>query len=457
MFEQLPPHDIQAEESVVASLMVDDEAIYKVAPILTPRDFFRETYAWTYEACLALWERRETVNQVTVAHELDRRGRLEDAGGLSYLSDLVLNLPTPVGVEHYAQIVKRDAIYRQMLGVSMNMAQLAYQGGPDLEDALGRAEAMVYALRSGERLRDFVHIRDFLDPYLNPADAQPSAPFGGNIRTGLSDLDMLLGGLNPSDLIIVAARTGVGKTSLMLNFARNAAVGQNAKVAIFSLEMAGEQLAQRLLAAEARVDSARLRLGLHSEVEESRIMHGHGILSEADIYVDDSASVQIPELRAKCLRLQRDHGLDLVVVDYLQLVHGNRSENRVQEISFITRSLKELARELDIPIVAGSQLSRAPDQRQPHIPMLSDLRESGSIEQDADVVLFIYREDMYIRRDEWEATHPDRINDPYPQGKAQIIVAKHRNGPTGVLDVRFRDAFSKFEDFDTPGGEPPLR
>src|SRR5688572_21763657 len=196
MFEQLPPHDIQAEESVVASLMVDDEAIFKVAPILTPRDFFRETYAWTYEACLALWERRETVNQITVAHELDRRGRLEDAGGLSYLSELVLNLPTPVGVEHYAQIVKRDAIYRQMLGVSMNLAQLAYEGGPDLEDALGRAEAMVYALRSGERLRDFVHIRDFLDPYLNPADAQPTSPLGGNSRSGLRHRDLALRGAN---------------------------------------------------------------------------------------------------------------------------------------------------------------------------------------------------------------------------------------------------------------------
>ncbi len=456
MFEQLPPHDIQAEESVVASLMVDDEAINKVATILRASDFFRETTAWTFEACFALWERNETINQVTVAHELDRRGRLEEAGGLTYLSELVLNLPTAVGVEHYAQIVKRDATYRQMIGVATTIAQLAYQGGPDLDGALARAESLVYNIRSGERQSDFTHIREFLDPFLDPADAHMVAPFGGHMRTGLSDLDLLLGGLNPSDLIIVAARTGVGKTSLMLNFGRNAAVGQHAKVAIFSLEMAGEQLAQRLLAAESRVDSARLRLGLHSEIEESRIMHGHGILSQADIYVDDSAGLQIPELRAKLMRLQRDHGLDLVLVDYLQLVHGNRSDNRVQEISYITRSLKELARELDVPIVAGSQLSRAPEQRQPHIPMLSDLRESGSIEQDADVVLFIYREDMYVRREDWEALHPDRINDPYPQGKAQIIVAKHRNGPTGAVEVRFRSEISKFEDFDTPSGEPRL-
>ncbi len=457
MFEQLPPHDIQAEESVLASLIVDPEAVNNVAAILSSRDFFRETNAWAFEACIALWERHENINQVTLAHELDRRGRLEDVGGLTYLSELVLNLPTPVGVENFAEIVKRDSAYRQMISVATTIAQLGYQAGPELDTTLAKAESLVYGLRAGDASHDFVHIRKFLEPYLDPPDADTTAPFSGHVRTGLSQLDTMLGGLTPSDLIIVAARTGVGKTSLMLNFARNAAVGQHAKVAIFSLEMAGEQLAQRLLAAESRVDSARLRLGMHNEAEESRIMHAHGILSQADVYVDDSAAVQIPELRSKTLRLQRESGLDLVVVDYLQLVHGNRSDNRVQEISFITRSLKELARELDVPIVAGSQLSRAPEQRQPHIPMLSDLRESGSIEQDADVVLFIYREDTYTRRDEWEALHPDREREPYPQGVAQLIIAKHRNGPTGVVEVRFRDALSKFEDFDLPAGEPAMR
>jgi replicative DNA helicase len=446
MFERLPPHDIQAEEAVVASLIVDGEAIFKIAPILQPGDFFREANGWTYEACLALWERNEAINQITVAHELDRRGRLEDVGGLSFLSRIITDLPTPIGVEYFAQIVKRDATYRQMVGVAGAIAQIAYEGGADLEGALSKAEALVYALRSGERLRDFVHIREFLAPYLEPADAEEVAPFGGNVRTGLSDLDLLLGGLNPSDLIIVAARTGVGKTSLMLNFARNAAVAQHAKVAIFSLEMAGEQLAQRLLAAESRVDSARLRLGLHSEAEESRIMNAYGVLSGTNIYVDDSAGLRIPELRAKLIRLKRDQGLDLVIVDYLQLIQGNRSDNRVQEISYITRSLKELARELDVPVIAGSQLSRAPDQRQPHIPQLSDLRESGSIEQDADVVIFIYREDKYLSREEWQAQNPEKPPGQYPAGKAQLIVAKHRNGPTGVIEVLFKDNISKFED-----------
>jgi replicative DNA helicase len=458
VFAQLPPHDIQAEESVVASVLVDEEAIHKVTPIVKPGDFFRETNGWTFEACLALSERGEAINQVTVAHELDRRGHLEEVGGLTYLSELILNLPTSVGVEDYAQIVRRDSIYRQMLGVATNIAQIAYQGGADLEGSLAKAESMVYALRSGEASRDFTHIREYLGPFLDGPDATDSVPYGGNVRTGLSDLDHILGGLNPSDLVIVAARTGVGKTALMLNFARNAAVGMHAKVAVFSLEMAGEQLAQRLLAAESRVNSAHLRLGMHNEVEESRIMHAHGVLAGAPIWVDDTAMIQVPELRSKLIRLQREHGLDLVILDYLQLVQGSRSDNRVQEISAITRSLKQLARELNVPIVAGSQLSRAPEQRQPHIPMLSDLRESGSIEQDSDVVLFIYREEMYVRREEWEALHPDREHDPYPHGKAQIIIAKHRNGPTGVVEVRFRDEISKFEDFaGVPSGEPVYR
>ena len=458
MFEQLPPHDIQAEESVVASLMVDEEAVSKVAAGLRPGDFFREANGWTYESCLALWDRNEAINQVTVAHELDRRGHLEEIGGLAFLSQLVTDLPTAVGVEYYANIVRRDATYRQMVSVAATIAQVAYQGSSDLEGALSKAESLIYALRSGERLRDFVHIRDFLDPYLSPPDADAAVPYGGNLRTGLGELDKLLGGLNASDLIIVAARTGVGKTSLMLNFARNAAVGQHGKVAIFSLEMAGEQLAQRLLAAESRVDSARLRLGLHSEAEESRIMHAHGVLSQADVYVDDSAAIHIPELRAKAVRLKRDQGLDLIVVDYLQLVHGTRSDNRVQEIGYITRSLKELARELDVPVIAGSQLSRATDQRQPHIPMLSDLRESGSIEQDADVVLFIYREDVYVSKDDWNlrAENVGKPSGQYPAGKAQLIVAKHRNGPTGSVEVRFRDTISKFEDFEQHPGEPSI-
>ncbi len=443
MLERLPPYDVQAEESVVASLLVDPDAVNKVASILKASDFFREANAWTYEACIDLWERDETINQVTVAHELDRRGKLEDVGGLTYLSQLISDLPTAIGVENYAEIVKRDATYRQMLSVATTVAQIAYQGGPDLDAALSRAEALIYGLRAGDRLRDFVHIRDYLDPYLEPPDAEIQLPYGGNIRTGLSEMDKLLGGLNPSDLIIVAARTGVGKTSLMLNLARNAAVGQHARVAIFSLEMAGEQLAQRLLASESRVDSARLRLGMHSEIEESRIMHAHGVLSSADIYVDDSAVVRIPELRAKLMRLQRDHGLDLVIIDYLQLIQGDRSDNRVQEIGFITRSLKQLARELSVPIIAGSQLSRAADQRDTNIPRLSDLRESGSIEQDADVVMFLYRPSYYGEKELKEAGYLESDHHI-----AEVILAKQRNGPTGTVRLAWLDERVRFDNLE---------
>ena len=444
--ERLPPHDIEAEEAVIASLLVDSEAIYKVAAILQPDDFFREKNAWAYEACFALWERNETINEVTVGHELARRDRLEQIGGLAYLSRLVTELPTPIGVEHYAGIVKRDAVYRRLIEAASRITQMAYSGGPDLDGTLARAESLLLSLSTGQRLSDFVHIRDVLDGFWEgPGLEAFKGGLQGSVRTGFMDLDTLLGGLKRADLIVLAARPSLGKTSLALNIARNAAVGQNAKVAIFSLEMAAEQLVQRLLASESGVDSTRLRLGLHTEAEERRVMNALGILSAIDIYVDDSAVQRVTEIRSKALRLHRDQGLDLVIVDYLQLIHGTeRGDNRVQEISLISRSLKELARELDVPVIAVSQLSRAPEMRSPHIPILSDLRESGSIEQDADVVVFIYREDVYVRKEDWEMSHPE--GSPYPAGDAQIIVAKHRNGPTGTIHLRFRQKLARFED-----------
>jgi replicative DNA helicase len=444
--ERLPPHDIEAEEAVIASLLVDSEAIYKVAAILQPDDFFREKNAWAYEACLALWERNETINEVTVGHELARRDRLEQIGGLGYLSRLVTELPTPIGVEHYAGIVKRDAVYRRLIEAASRITQMAYGGGPDLDGTLARAESLLLSLSTGKRLSDFVHIKDVLDGFWEgPGLEAFKGGLQGSVRSGFMDLDTLLGGLKRADLIVLAARPSLGKTSLALNIARNAAVGQSAKVAIFSLEMAAEQLVQRLLASESGVDSTRLRLGVHTEAEERRVMNALGILSAIDIYVDDSAVQRVTEIRSKALRLHRDKGLDLVIVDYLQLIHGTeRGDNRVQEISLISRSLKELARELDVPVIAVSQLSRAPEMRSPHIPMLSDLRESGSIEQDADVVVFIYREDVYVRKEDWEMSHPE--GSPYPAGDAQIIVAKHRNGPTGTIHLRFRQKLARFED-----------
>jgi len=449
VLERLPPHDVEAEEAVLASLLIDAEAVVKVTTLVRPDDFFREKNAWIFEACLALWNRNEAVNQITVSHELARRERLESAGGHAYLSQLVSDLPTTVGVEDYARIVRRDAVYRGLISAAGSIAQDAYQGGPDLEGVLARSETRLLALRSGEALRDFVSLRKLLENYPPHPDVAGEGP-PSTIRTGYINLDTLLGGLKRSDLIIVAARPSMGKSALGLHFARNAAVGQHARVALFTLEMSADQLAQRMLSSEALVDSTRIRLGEHTEAEERRIMHAVGVLSECEIYIDDSPVLTIGEMRSKLRRLAADRGLDLVIVDYLQLMQGDtRShENRVQEISYISRSLKGLARELNVPLVALSQLSRAVESRQPHIPMLSDLRESGSIEQDADVVAFIYREDAYIRREEWQDAHPGVSGRVYPEGIAQIIVAKHRNGPTDTIDLRFVNRYARFEDLE---------
>ncbi|HKZ50423.1 MAG TPA: replicative DNA helicase [Dehalococcoidia bacterium] len=460
--EQLPPHDIAAEEAVIASLLVDEtgEAALKVFPILRPVDFFREKNAWAYGACLAVWDRGEPINLITVAHQLSQEGRLEELGGAAYLSHLTTELPTPVGVEYYAQIVQQMALYRRLLAAAGQIARLAYEAGPEPDDVLNRAEALLLGVRGAGAIRDFVPIRELLERYLEEAEqATVAAPVLGHIRTGFMDLDTILGGLRRSDLIILAARPSLGKTSLALNIARNAAVGQRARVAVFSLEMSADQVAQRMLAAEAGVDSTRLRLGQHTEMEERRINQAMGVLGDCQIYVDDSPFLRVSEMRAKSRRLaqqlaasssQQDRGqagLDLIIVDYLQLMYGDsRQENRVQEVSNISRSLKGLARELEAPVLAVSQLSRAPEMRSPHTPMLSDLRESGSLEQDADVVLFIYREDVYTRKEEWQRLHPDRPGDAYPAGIADIIIGKHRNGPTGSKRLHFREKFARFED-----------
>jgi replicative DNA helicase len=452
--ERLPPFDVDAEEAVIASLMVDEDAIYKIQSVVRPEDFYREQNRWVYEACLALWERNEAITQVAVAHELTRRGVLEDAGGPGFLSRVVAELPTAVGAEHYARLVQRDSIYRGLIGATRQIAEMAYEGGPRLEIVLSRAEELILALRSGDKLRDFAHIRQLLEQYLEtPGIDAPAAGPVVHVRTGFVDLDTLLGGMKRSDFVVVAGRPSLGKTSLALNIARNAAIGQGARVAIFSLEMAADQLAQRLLAGESGVDSTRLRLGEHTEAEERKIMHAMGVLADAEIYIDDSAVQRVMEIRAKAHRLHREHPLDLIVVDYLQLVQGlgGRNDNRVSEVSDISRALKALARELDVVVVACSQLSRAPEQRVPHIPMLSDLRESGSIEQDADTVIFIYREEVYVNDEQWQAMHPER---PFPEGIAQIIVAKHRNGPTGNVHLRFRKHLTRFEDLAAIEPEP---
>lgn len=446
LLERLPPHDIEAEEAVIAALLVDSEAIYKVTPILKPPDFFREKNAWIYEAAVDLWGRDESINQITIAHELSRHERLEEVGGQSYLGDIIRQLPTSVGVEFYAQIVKRDSTYRGLINAATGILQLAYEAPAEIDTVFSRSEELIQRLRGGEGFRDFVHISQLLQAYLEEDVEAVERRELAAIEAGFSDLDHLLGGLKRSDLVIVGARPSVGKSSFALGIARNAAINQNANVAFFSLEMSAEQLAVRLLAGESGVDSTRLRLGGQTELEERRIIRATGELAEANIWFDDSPVLTAAELRSKVRRLAGSHGVDLVVVDYLQLMHSdagwNGRENRVQEISYISRTLKGLARELNVPVLALAQLSRAIESRHPRIPLLSDLRDSGSIEQDADVVMFLHREDMYYTEDEWEQHSPGR---PYPRNIAEVIVAKHRNGPTDDINLYFRDNLLRFE------------
>lgn len=445
--ERTPPHNLEAEEGVIGSLLLDSEGIVKVAEYLHTNDFLNENTRRCYEACLTLYQRGETVDQLTVADELARRNWLQDLGGQAYLSSLIAALPTSLHVEQYARMVARMALLRGLIQGASEIAALAYESPADPEQALNQAELVLFRLRSRYPTREFISLREVLDQFLaDTSSASMPGPLQSGtapIPTGLGDLDQLLGGLQRSDLTILAARPSVGKSALALNIARNAAA-QGAVVGLFSLEMSRDQLATRLLSSETGIDTHRLRLGLYGQEEERRLVDAVGRLSDLKIYMDDSPMLTILSLRSRVRRLHLQYKTDLIVVDYLQLLQGtsNRTENRVQEISEISRSLKTLARELNVPVLACSQLSRAVEIRPSHRPQLSDLRDSGSIEQDADVVMFIHREDMYMNQEEWEQRNPDR---PYPQNLAEIIIAKHRHGPTGSVFLRFNGRLARFE------------
>jgi len=427
--EKLPPHDIDAEESVNGSLLIDGAAIYKIATFLQQSDFYTEQNQWIYGACLSLYHRNEAINQITVAQELARQERLEACGGAAYLSRLISIVPTSLDIEHYAQIVYRLSVMRHLINAAGQIEAIGYEADPD------------------------VHVLDkYFETTPHPeAEGYPQEPLPYAL-SGFIGLDEFLGGFQRSDLVIIAGRPSLGKTSLALSITRNAAVEQGACVALFSLEMAREPLVLRLLASESGVNSRRVRLGLHTEEDERRIMDATGILSQAPIYIDDTPQLRVAEMRSKARRLHYECSINLIIVDYLQLMQGDgRGENRVQEISYISRSLKALARELNVPVLAVSQLSRAVEWRASHVPQLFDLRESGSIEQDADVVLFIYRDEVYFTKEEWQNQYPDK---EYPREIADIIIAKHRNGPTGQIKLHFRHNLAKFENITTE--EPSL-
>lgn len=446
--ERLLPHDADAERAVIGSILIDGQALTRIVSFLKSKDFYQTRTRWCYEASVALFDRGEAINQVTLAHELSLENHLEEMGGPGFLGQLVLEVPTSVHIEHYAHIVQRTSMMRQLIQVAGDIAAIGYDGAADVEGALGRAEGLLFGVRSGKTSRDFLHIREVLDVYMeHSASAQLATDQAlAPVPTGFSDLDKILGnGLQRSDLAILAARPSIGKSSLAFNIARHA-TGEGFRVGIFSLEMSAEQIALRMLAGESEVNSHRLRVGLMNDAEERRVLDGIGLLSDLPLYIDDTPLQTIVDIRSKARRLQSEVGLDLLILDYMQLLDSSRgrSENRAMEMAEISRSLKALARDLDVPVLSCSQLSRAVEQRESGTgkPKLSDLRESGSIEQDADVVAFIHRDDKVFTREEWERRNP---NKPYPENIAELFIAKHRNGPTGSVDLYFREDIVRFE------------
>jgi replicative DNA helicase len=436
MSDRLPPHNIEAEQSVLGSLLIDRDAIIRVASYVRAEDFYIAANGTIYQAILDLYNRREPTDFLTLSDELERKSTLEEVGGLGYLSSLLNIVPTAVHVEYYGRIVERTATLRRLIDAGTSIVGIGYQEGLEAEDALDSAEQALFTVSQRRQTKDFQSISDVLDRFFDQLDyLQQNRGEVVGIPSGYSDLDKLTGGLQRSDLIILAARPSMGKSALALGMAYGAAVQHGKKVGFFALEMSAEQLVQRLLSTETGVDSHRLRLGQIDDNEWDRISRAFGRLAEAQIFIDDSANASVMDVRSKARRLQAEQGLDLLIVDYLQLMSGRRTENRVAEISEISRGLKGLARELNVPVVALSQLSRAVETRADHRPMLSDLRESGSIEQDADIVMFIYRDDKYDENSE-------------KKGIAELIVAKHRNGPVGTVNLRFFDRTARFADLE---------
>ncbi|MFH1576435.1 MAG: replicative DNA helicase [Candidatus Margulisiibacteriota bacterium] len=431
--ERIPPQDLVAEQSVIGSMLLDKNAIVKAIEILHPDSFYRDAHRFIYEVILDVFDKGEPVDLITVTDALRKAGKLDKVGSSVYVADLINSVPTSANVEYYAKIVEEKAILRRLIDAGTNIVSNAFARTEDIDQILDQAEKSVFdialkSVRQGFHKIDSVikGVLDKIDSLYDKKEAMTGSP------SGFPDLDKLTAGFQNADLIIIAARPAVGKTAFALNIAQNAAIKYKLPVAIFSLEMSKEQLAQRMLCSEAEVDAQRLKTASLSDTGWKKLTRALGRLSEAPIFIDDSASLTSTEIRAKARRLKIEKGLGMIIIDYMQLMRGRmRVENRVQEISEIARSLKTLARELEVPVVALSQLSRAVEQRTDRIPRLSDLRESGEIEQTADLVLFIHREDYYNPQS-------DRGN------IAEIIIAKQRNGPVGKIELIFRKEITKF-------------
>jgi replicative DNA helicase len=446
MAEKALPHNIDAEQAVLGSIIIDPHAVGQVADFLHPEDFYRDSHRVVYQAILDLYQKNGPADFVTLSDVLQQQGRLEEVGGQSQITSLVNTVPSSANVDYYARIVERMSLMRKLIHAATQIAAMAYDA-EDGQAALDRAEQLIFAVSQRHAHTDFSAVSELLNEYYKKLD-QLHEQRGGlvGLGTGFIELDRMTGGLQKSDLIILAARPAVGKSSLALSLAYNVAspprdLGEKAKrVAFFALEMSKEQMLQRLLSIRTGIDQHRIRSGLFNDEEWGRISQALGELGAFGIFIDDTAAISVMEMRSKARRLALERqGLDLIIVDYLQLMQGHpgaRNENRVQEVSEISRSLKALARELNVPVLALSQLSRSVESRQSRVPQLSDLRESGSIEQDSDIVLFIYRDEVYN-------TDTDRKN------IADIIVAKHRNGPIGQFSLRFDSSKTLFQNLAT--------
>lgn len=437
---KLPPQNIDAEQSLLGSLLIDKDAIVRISEILHPANFYRsEQHGAIYEAMQKLFERREPIDIVTLTEELKKNGSLDRVGGVAYLTTLVNIVPTAAHIEQYARIIKDHAIRRSLITQATRLIERAYSEGEPVSELLEFAEGGIFSLSQANVKRDFTQIKDALTESFDRLDElQKSSGKLRGVPTGFRDLDNKLAGMQDSNLIILAARPGQGKTSFVINIAQNVAVNHNLPVGIFSLEMSQEELVDRMLVAQADIDAWKLKTGRLDERDFDRLSTAMGELAEAPLFIDDTPGINISEMRTKARRLQMEHGLRLLIVDYLQLVHGRNLENRVQEVSEISQALKNMARELKVPVIAVSQLSRAVENRGTRKPQLADLRESGAIEQDADVVMFLYREDL------------ENLE------QVTLDIQKHRNGSVGEIPLVFKGDRTKFYGMEKGRvGQPP--
>jgi replicative DNA helicase len=445
--DRRPPYSDDAEQAVLGAMLMDADAIARAIEFVDDTMFYAERHRRIFRSMVAISEHGAIVDPLTLVDELSRRGDLDGSGGKEYIALLVDAVPTSANVEYHAKIVREKALLRRLIEVSTTIVAEAFEGRTTAAELLDEAEAKIFQVSQAQGVGGFTRIKELLWPTMERIEAlQRGGTSITGVASGFNDLDELTSGFQPSDLIIVAARPSMGKTSFVLNIAQHAAIEDKTPIAFFSLEMSKESLVQRMLTSEARIDAQRLRKGMLRDDDFPRLARAAGILSAAPIYIDDAAGISLLEMRSKARRLKADSGLGMIIVDYLQLIQGTpNSENRQQEISQISRSLKALAKELGVPVMALSQLSRAPEQRtgENKRPQLSDLRESGAIEQDADLVMAIYRPEVYAERNP-DGTYKDGES---VEGRAEIIVLKQRNGPIGTVNLYFHKQYTRFENY----------